>query len=155
MHAYHVESPYADDVARGQMYMPTGGVSSPACIPLCIEAEVSARQRDTVGNRIAQARRELGVRLGKDVLPATLAEMLGVNASTVTRWEANEKAPSGENLIRLAELLGVSATYIMRGGDATTAPRNGAPQIQERIHEDVQDNVRMPPKGTKRRPASG
>ena len=105
-----------------------------------------------MGGRISQARRELGVRSGRDILPVHLAELVGVSASTVTRWEADEKEPSGENLIRLAEVLGVSALYIMRGGERETAPRNGAPPV---VHEDVQDTVRVPPKPAKKRPLSG
>ena len=36
-----------------------------------------------------------------------LAEMVGVDPSTVSRWENNEKTPSGDTLIKMANLLNI------------------------------------------------
>ena len=70
---------------------------------------------DTVGDRIAQARRELAVRLRRDITKAALAEMVGVAASSVGDWEANVSVPKGGNLVQLARVLGVSESYIIAG----------------------------------------
>lgn len=67
---------------------------------------------DTIGKRIAQARRELGVRDHRDVKPSDLAEMVGVSETTLYRWENDEKAPSDENLAKLADVLGVNRSWL-------------------------------------------
>lgn len=80
-----------------------------------------------MGERIAQGRRELGVRLQRDVTPADLAKMLGVNPATVYRWESDEKAPRDDALAKLAEFLGVTPAYLRYGvGRAGETP--GIPQ---------------------------
>lgn len=69
----------------------------------------------TVGGRIAQARRELGVRRQQDVSPADLAKEVGVSAAAVYNWEGDEKAPNEKSLERLAEVLEVSRAYLRYG----------------------------------------
>lgn len=69
----------------------------------------------TIGERIAQSRREFGVRTRQDVTPSDLAVMLGVAPATVYRWENNEKHPSRENLVILAARLGVTPAYLVWG----------------------------------------
>lgn len=81
------------------------------------------QQADSVGARIAQARRELAVRLQRDVSKAELARLLHIGASSVGDWEDNVSKPKGENLVRLADVLGVSAEWIMKG--AATLPTRG------------------------------
>jgi transcriptional regulator with XRE-family HTH domain len=71
--------------------------------------------RQEVGNRIAQARREKGVRERRDVLRADLAEAVGVDPSTITAWEKGLKSPREEVLAKLAAYLGVTPEFLRYG----------------------------------------
>lgn len=75
----------------------------------------------TLGERIAQSRRLLGVRENRDISPSDLAGRLGVSAATVYRWESNEKSPREDALAALAALFGVTRAYL-RYGEGETAP---------------------------------
>ena len=69
-----------------------------------------------VGHRIAQARRELGVRLGRDVRPVDVARELKVSQATVSDWESGKTAaPRDELLVRLAGFLGVTPEFLRYG----------------------------------------
>lgn len=81
----------------------------------------------TLGSRIAQARRELGVRLQRDVTPADLAKLLEVNPATVYRWESDEKAPRDDALAAMAELFGLSLAYL-RYGVVQAGPERPSPE---------------------------
>lgn len=75
-----------------------------------------ARQRvETLADRVAQARRKLGVALGRDVLPATLAEMVGVAPSTISRLEAGTGGASEDLLQKIAKELRVTPAYLRYG----------------------------------------
>lgn len=54
------------------------------------------------GERLAQARRLLGVIHWRDVRPADLAEMLDTSTANVSRWEGSKRAPRDETLELLA-----------------------------------------------------
>lgn len=82
----------------------------------------------TLGERIAQERRELAVLLRRDITPADLAEMLGVNPATVYRWEADEKAPRDAALAALAALFKRSLAYLRYG----VVNADGTPEVVER-----------------------
>jgi transcriptional regulator with XRE-family HTH domain len=69
----------------------------------------------SIGERIAQARRELGVRLRRDVSPSDVAEALSVSPATVYRWESDEKSPSEKSMTKLAAFLGVAPAYLRYG----------------------------------------
>lgn len=84
---------------------------------------------NTIGKRIAQARRELGCRLQKDIAPSHLADMVGVSETTVYRWEGDEKKPSDANLEKLAQKLGVTRPWLKFGeGDKHYA--DTIPEVQ-------------------------
>lgn len=68
-----------------------------------------------MGERIAQARRELGVRERRDVTRADLAAACRVVPSAVTYWETDEKTPREDALERLAAYLGVTPAYLRYG----------------------------------------
>lgn len=74
-----------------------------------------SKELGSIGGRIAQGRRELGVRLQRDITPADLAKMLDVNPATVYRWESGEKAPRDDALTTLAKLFGVTPAYLRYG----------------------------------------
>lgn len=78
---------------------------------------------NTIGKRIAQARRELAVREGRDVLQSDLAEELGVGGATISRWEADQAIPRDAVLVDLAAFLGVTPAYLRYGVTETAEPR--------------------------------
>jgi transcriptional regulator with XRE-family HTH domain len=80
-----------------------------------------SNQPATLGERIAQHRRQLAVELRRDVTAADLAKMLGVNPATVYRWETNEKVPRDDALAAMASLFNVTQGYL-RYGPETAAP---------------------------------
>ena len=55
-----------------------------------------------VGERISELRKR------KEISQEKLAEMVGVSRQAVTKWENGNANPDTENLIRLAEIFGVS-----------------------------------------------
>lgn len=69
----------------------------------------------SIGGRIAHARRLLGVREGHDVAVSEIAERVGVSAASVYNWEGDVFPPGERNVKKLAEVLGVSAAYIRYG----------------------------------------
>lgn len=46
-----------------------------------------------------------------------LAEQLGKNETTVSRWCSNASQPSLEMLMKIAEILGISAKDLISNGD--------------------------------------
>lgn len=62
-----------------------------------------------VGVRIAEARRRAG--LGRD----ELGDHLGVRSATVRRWENGGSSPRPNHLDRLADVLGVSPSWLVDG----------------------------------------
>ena len=62
---------------------------------------------ETLGERIRAARQAAGLSQEK------LAERLGLTRQAVTKWETGQSAPSTENLLRLAEVLGVPVTALL------------------------------------------
>ncbi len=69
----------------------------------------------SLGTRLADARRKLGVREGQDVTVPDLAERIGVTAASVYTWEADTAIPGERNLARVAVLLGVTEAYLRYG----------------------------------------
>lgn len=66
---------------------------------------------ETLGERIRATRQAAGLSQEK------LAERLGLTRQAVTKWETGQSAPSTENLLHLAEVLGVPVTDLL-GEDA-------------------------------------
>lgn len=65
------------------------------------------------GRRIRSARERAGFASG-----AALARELRVSKGLVSQWEVGLKAPGRDNLLRLAQLTGVSAAYLLGRTDA-------------------------------------
>lgn len=61
----------------------------------------------TLGERIKASRARAGLSQEK------LAELVGVSRQAVTKWEADQTAPSTENLFRLAAVLGTTVEGLM------------------------------------------
>ena len=75
----------------------------------------------TLGEKIKACRQRAGLSQEK------LAERVGVSRQAVTKWEAGQSVPTGENLRRLAEIFGTTAGFLPASQEAGTSP---AEQIQ-------------------------
>lgn len=49
------------------------------------------------------------------------AELIGVSSSTVVRYEANERAPDADFLLRINVLYGLDPLYVLTGQQSETA----------------------------------
>lgn len=77
------------------------------------------RQRvETIGDRVGIARRRLGLETHRDILPATLAGMIDVAPSTISRLESGAGGASEELIQKLAKVLNVSAAWLRYGAEA-------------------------------------
>lgn len=59
---------------------------------------------ETVGERIAQARRLLAVKLKRDVTQGEIAEMAGFSSAVWSRWETDRNRPGRNALGRIERL---------------------------------------------------
>lgn len=64
-------------------------------------------EANQLGERIAALRKERGLSQEK------VAEYMSVSRQAVTKWESNNSRPSSDNLIKLAELFGVSVDTLL------------------------------------------
>ena len=69
----------------------------------------------TVGQRIAQKRKELGLS------QEALGDRLGVSRQSIYKWESDSALPEVEKLITLAKLFGVSVGWLL-GVEEDAAP---------------------------------
>jgi phage repressor protein C with HTH and peptisase S24 domain len=68
-----------------------------------------AERAKRVGNAIRQARKQ------RAKVMREVAERIGVNVAAVGNWEGGHNLPSTDNLIQVADFLGVDATALGRG----------------------------------------
>ena len=66
---------------------------------------------ETIGSRIAQKRKELGLTQNK------LAELLIVSNKAVSKWENNLSCPSIDVLPKLADILNCTIDFLIRGSE--------------------------------------
>lgn len=64
-----------------------------------------------LGERIKECRQQANLSQEK------VAELVGVSRQAVTKWEANQSAPSTENLFKLAEIFGTSVDLLLTSGE--------------------------------------
>lgn len=69
-------------------------------------------------NRIKELREKNGI------LQKELADMMGVNYVSVSKWENGKASPSEENLQKLAEYLGCEPEEILSGLENKKEPQN-------------------------------
>lgn len=82
------------------------------CLPLDAEFLATLLAMPLLGNRIALARQRARYRT-----QGAFAEALGVSRGLVGQWESHNKRPGRDNLLKIAELCGITAEYL-----AGTAP---------------------------------
>lgn len=61
----------------------------------------------TLGERIRTCRQQAGMSQEK------VAELIGISRQAVTKWEADQSAPSTENLFKLADIFGTSVDLLL------------------------------------------
>lgn len=94
---------------------------------------VTRKDVDSLGKRMAQARRELGVRLRRDVQQSDVASALGVGAATVSRWEADQAVPREDALAKLAAFLEVTPMFLRYGIPVDYQPVAPDPMKDRRV----------------------
>jgi transcriptional regulator with XRE-family HTH domain len=67
----------------------------------------------SLGDRIKECRQNSKMSQEK------VAELIGVSRQAVTKWEANQTAPSTENLFKLAEIFGTTVDMLIAPGEGT------------------------------------
>lgn len=77
------------------------------------------------GKRIRQAR------LMAELSQKEFAQSVGVDASTVWRWEKENRPPSSEVIAKIAEVLGTSVAYLL---GETNNPKSQASEIEKEVH---------------------
>lgn len=65
----------------------------------------------TLGQRIVQYRKALGLSQEE------LADRVGVSRQAVSKWELDEAQPDADNIVRLAQSLGVSTDQLLLGAE--------------------------------------
>ena len=88
----------------------------------------------TVGQRIAQKRKELGLSQEQ------LGEQLGVSRQAIYKWESDAALPEVEKLISLSRLFGVSVGWLL-GVEEAEAPEKPAGELTEEQLRMVQEIV--------------
>lgn len=85
-----------------------------------------------IGERLREAR------IRRGLTQAEVAEKLGVTRSVIARYESGINDPPSENISKLAEILGVSADYLLgRTDNPTSSNGSGGPPIEEEFPEVV------------------
>lgn len=77
------------------------------------------------GDRLRQLRERQGL------TQEDLARAVGTNTGTVSRWERGLGNPQAAQLVQLAETLGASVDYLLRGTD----PDTNAPPLSPAFHD--------------------
>jgi transcriptional regulator with XRE-family HTH domain len=102
-----------------------------------------------LGGRLLEARLQLGQKRGADVRKADVARALDVTGTTVGRWEADEKEPDLETIVRLARYLEVSPAWLAFGDNAkesATPPLRGPGPNAVRVPDPRKSRATPPPR---------
>jgi transcriptional regulator with XRE-family HTH domain len=83
-----------------------------------------------LGDRIKKERLD-----GKYTLRG-LAEVIGVNDSTINQWELGKAVPNAKLLMKLCEYLKVSSDYILWGQSLEHGSQFGCPSCKSTNHQD-------------------
>ena len=88
--------------------------------------------RDTFGDRLRSSRRQVRPG-GRKFTQADLAKAVGVERNTVSRWENGGMLPKDPAVIAaLADVLGVTADWLIGGDRTAHGARSAVDRIQER-----------------------
>lgn len=92
-------------------------------------AIAATHETDGVGRRLRTARR------GAGLTQKQLADELGVESITVSRWEREVTSPSLPRLRRIAELTGTTVSDLVRAPDTASAHAVELAALREEIAE--------------------
>ena len=81
----------------------------------------------TVGQRIAQKRKELGLS------QEALGEQLGVSRQAIYKWESDATLPEIEKLISLSRIFSVSVGWLLGEEERETVPEEGKELTEEQL----------------------
>ncbi len=73
---------------------------------------MTALELKNIGLRIAKRRRQIGL------TQEMLAEKMNVSVQMISNLERGNKAVKIENLIKISDILGITADYILKGSEA-------------------------------------
>ena len=76
------------------------------------------------------------LRISKSMTMRELGKAIGVSNATISDWENGKVMPSGENLLNLADLLNVSADYLL-GRTDRAALESQSYVLKSRYHIDL------------------
>ena len=89
-----------------------------------VKGEVLPKATDpAIGQRIKQIREALGPWSGKLLPRSQLGARVGVDESTIKKWETGEATPGAENLRRLAEVSDADVSWILGASSRGSASR--------------------------------
>jgi transcriptional regulator with XRE-family HTH domain len=117
-----------------------------------INSLLGTHESGGVGGRLRTARRSVGL------TQKQLADELGVESITVSRWERGATAPSLSRLRRIAELTGTTVSDLVRTPDAASAHSVELAALREELAETrelVNRVARMLDQLARSRPAPG
>lgn len=80
-------------------------------------------------NRIQQ------VRLARGLSQSRLAQMVGVSRQAIGQYESGERTPGGDVLVRLAQVLGVSSSYLLGMSDSPERDDHLPPDWEQVVEE--------------------
>ena len=110
----------------------------------------------TVGQRIAQKRKELGLS------QESLGEQLGVSRQAIYKWESDAALPEVEKLVALSRIFSVPVGWLLGVEDAPEGTDGGAPESGEltgeqlrMVEEIVERYLAAAPKAAPARPRRG
>lgn len=69
------------------------------------------KNKEAIGYRLRMARQR------KDLLQKKVAKILGINAGTLSNYEAGKREPDNDTLIKLCNLYDVTVEYVLNGTD--------------------------------------
>jgi transcriptional regulator with XRE-family HTH domain len=82
---------------------------------------------ETLGGRVAQARRQKAVREHRDIRQIDVAKAIQVSGATISDCEADKKVPSEPILAALAAYLDTTPAYLRYGLESAAPLPNGSP----------------------------
>ncbi len=85
---------------------------------------MTALELKNIGLRIAKRRRQIGL------TQETLAEKMNVSVQMISNVERGNKAVKIENLIKISDILGITADYILKGSEA----RQNRSELSEKLN---------------------
>jgi transcriptional regulator with XRE-family HTH domain len=105
---------------------------------------LSKKISETLGGRIAQARREFAARERRDVSPPDAAALLGVSVPTYWRWERDERKPGRPALMAIALVFGCPLEFLLDEAPASTPDKEAVQEPTAKIHPLQKEVTRFP-----------